>query len=118
MHRTILSTSDLRLNYSSGTILDKEIEREENSKDECEDEGQEEVQVDVNNEIIETWMIYPSLVKYDQKFNKMIIVDFAFILRLESFEHKPQIEYSIVTIWRIMFCFRLDHLFKCQEIEN
>ena len=54
MHRTILSTSDLRLNYSSRTILDKEIEREENSKDECEDEDQEEVQVDVNNEIIET----------------------------------------------------------------
>ena len=41
----------------------------------------------------------PSLVKYDQKFNKMIIVDFALIFRLESFEHKPQIEYSIVTIW-------------------
>ena len=54
MHRTLLSTSDLRLNYSSRTILDKEIEHEENSKDECEDEDQEEAQVDVNNEIIET----------------------------------------------------------------
>ena len=46
-----------RLNYSSRTILDKEAEPEENSN-ECEDEDQEEVHVDVNNEIIETWMIH------------------------------------------------------------
>ena len=58
----------LRLNYSSRTILDEEIEHEENPKDKREDEDQDEVHVDVNNEIIETWMILddPSLVKFDQ----------------------------------------------------
>ena len=77
----------LRLNYSTRIILEEETEPEENSKYEAEgedqDEDHDEVHVDVNNEIIEAWMIYIWL-DLTTKSNKMIIVDFAIFTKTSN----------------------------------